>query len=142
MFTVALSPAEQLVVRGATPADAVALLAALRTLYADRRGVVPGAAGLVPRVQHDDAIDLVNAYDRLAAPLAARLAFEVPALWAAWRDAYARVFDRVRHTSNLRAPLAGAASLWNSLLTPFGAHLAAFAAHHHPYQGAPHVRVS
>ncbi|MEZ4404491.1 MAG: hypothetical protein R3B06_31010 [Kofleriaceae bacterium] len=141
MFTVALSPAEQLIVRGAAPVDAVPLLAALRTLYADRRGVVAAGPGIVPRVRHDDAIDLVNAYDRLAAPLAGRLAIEAPALWAAWRDAYARVFDRVLHATNLRAPLAGAASLWNSLLAPFSTHLAAFAASTTPTK-EPHVRVS
>lgn len=130
--TVSLTPAEQLVVRDARADEAVALWDALRALYLARRGPVSGdtAAPPVPAVQVADAIDLVNAYERLAMPLAPALALGAPALWAAWRQAYARVFAVATHAPNLYAPLPAAADLWRRLLAPFATHLAAFAAHH------------
>lgn len=130
--TVSLSPAEQLIVRDARAVEAVALWDALRALYLARRGPVPGDATAppVPAVHVADAIDLVNAFERLALPLAPALALGAPALWAAWRQAYARVFAVASAAPELYAPLPAAADLWRRLLAPFAHHLAAFAAHH------------
>jgi hypothetical protein len=127
LINVSLSPAEQLIVTGATPSHAVELVTALRGLYQARRGE---AVPQVPRIQHDDAIDLVNAFEKLIAPIATALAAELPALWNAWRHSYAAVFDRVARVDNLRAPLPNAATFWNHLLEPFAHHVAAFARHY------------
>ena len=122
------TPAEQLVVPGASPAQAVALWRALHDLYLARRG--PASTGSsVPAVLMADAIDLVNAYERLAAPLAGALAVGAPALWAAWRQSYARVFSVVSAAPRLYAPLPAPEKLWHGLLAPFAEHLAAFASH-------------
>lgn len=125
--TASLSPAEQLIVRDAQPTQAVALWRVLRELYLARRG--PSRADpTVPAVLMADAIDLVNAYERLAAPLAAALAVGAPALWAAWRQSYARVFAVVSAAPDLYGPLPAPDKLWLALLAPFAEHLAAFAA--------------
>lgn len=125
-FTLALTPAEQLVVEHATPTDALVLWRSLRDLYLARRG--PASTGSsVPAVLMADAIDLVNAYERLAAPLAGALAVGAPALWAAWRQSYARVFAVVSAAPRLYAPLPAPEKLWHGLLAPFAEHLAAFA---------------
>lgn len=125
-----LSPAEQLIVAGARAADAVALWHVLHRLYAGRRGAAASssAAPVAPAVNHTDAIDLVNAYERLAAPLAAVLARDAAALWAAWRRSYARVFEVVSAAPDLRAPLPAPSTLWFRLLRPFAEQLQTFAA--------------
>lgn len=122
-----LTPAEQLVVHGASAAQAVALWRALHELYLVRRGPAPGGAA-VPAVLMADAIDVVNAFERLAAPLAGALAVGAPALWAAWRQSYARVFAVVSAAPRLYAPIPAPEKLWHGLLAPFAEHLAAFAA--------------
>lgn len=103
----------------------------LRALHLGRRGASPIDA-TVPAVNAADAIDLVNAYECLAAPRAPFRAAGAwaPALWVAWRRACARVLAVVASAPRLDAPLPDPAALWLRLLEPFATQLAAFAAHH------------
>lgn len=126
--TVTLSPAEQLIVRDATAAEAIDLWRALVALYHARRGPSREDPAL-PAATVADAVDLVNAYERIAAPIAPALAYAAPALWAAWRGAYAHVFAVATAAPNLHAPMPGAVALWRGLLEAFAHHLAAFASH-------------
>ena len=125
-----LTPAEQLVVRDASPADAVLLWHQLRRLYTTHRGLDPSApaADAIPATIHTDAIDLVNAFEKLIAPIAPlTIAVDHGALWLAWRRAYARVFQVVGDAPNLRARFADNRALWLGMLEPFARRLAALA---------------
>lgn len=131
MLTTYLTPAEQLVVGGAGPADAVALWHQLRRVYTPRRGIDPTApaADVIPATIHTDAIDLVNAFERLVAPILPRVvALDHGALWLAWRRAYARVFQVVTEAPDLRARFPDNRALWLGMLDPFARSLAALAA--------------
>ena len=123
---VSLSPAEQLIVRDASAPEAVALWSALRDLYATTRGV---DADGDPRVLLADAIDLVLAFNRLAAPCMLAVAASRPALWLAWERATARVFAHANAAPDLFGPVERPAVLWRALLEPFARELAALADH-------------
>ncbi|MBP8806719.1 MAG: hypothetical protein KBG48_11480 [Kofleriaceae bacterium] len=131
--TVHLTPADQLVVRDAHARSAVALLTAVRTLYQSRRGLdVAGA----PRVLHDDALDLINAFEAIAAPIAAHLAQVKPGLWRAWRRAYDSVWRVVLQVDNVKRPLPDPSMLWDRLLAPFARYLQDAARAAEPWQGS------
>ena len=127
---VSLTPAEQLVVRDATPIDAVALWLELQRLYFAHRGRDTAAplSLQIPATNHTDVIDLVNAFEKLVAPIAPLVvALGHGALWTAWRRAYARVFQVVSAAPNLRARFPDNRALWLGMLEPFARQLAAVA---------------
>ena len=131
--TVHLSPADQLLVRDADAQHAVALFDAVRALYASRRGVDPAGA---PRVLHDDALDLITAFDAVAAPIAPHLANTKPGLWNAWRRAYDSVWRAVLNVDNVKRPLPDPSTLWDRLLAPFAAYLQGAARAADPWRGS------
>ncbi|MEO8553646.1 MAG: hypothetical protein ABI678_26915, partial [Kofleriaceae bacterium] len=99
--------------------------------YATRRGLDPMAPAVdaIPATIHTDAIDLVNAFEKLIAPILPRvLALEHDALWLAWHRAYARVFQVVSDAPDLRARFPDNRALWLGMLDPFARSLAALAA--------------
>ena len=125
-LAVSLSPAEQLIVRDASPRVAGALVVALRGLYGPVRGLDDAGD---PRVLLADAIDLVLAFDRLAAPLAPSIQCSRPALWLAWEHARARVFAHANAAPDLFVPVERPAVLWRALLEPFARELVALTDH-------------
>ena len=83
----------------------------------------------IPATIHTDAIDLVNAFETLIAPIAPLvIAVDHGALWFAWRRAYARVFQVVSDAPDLRARFPDNRALWLGMLDPFARSLAALAA--------------
>lgn len=125
-----LTPAEQLVVGGGGPSDAVALWHQLHHVYLRHRGFDPNAPAVesIPATIHTDALDLVNAFEKLIAPILPRLvAVEHGALWLAWRRAYAHVLETVTAAPDLRARFPDNRALWLGMLDSMARALSALA---------------
>jgi hypothetical protein len=125
-----LTPAAQLVVPDATIADSLELNRELRRVFLERRGPTPPDPSL-PAIQFQDAIELVNAWEKIIAPYAGVLVVHLPQLWHAWRTAYSNVFAAVSNAPNLRDRFPHPDTLWFRLFDPLAIHLDEFARSYH-----------